>query len=99
MTFQLAMIIAVLVWLAWSMMNWFLSLAAIFVVADGRDTFGAITDAVDLLRRRSGPVFAVGTSFGLAHAAAFVVASSRRGGSAGLSVWPFPGGSCWLAWR
>jgi hypothetical protein len=75
MAFQLAMIIATLVWVAWSMVNWLLSLAAIFVVANGRDTFGAITNAVDLLRRRSGPVFAVGTSFGLAHAAAFILAS------------------------
>jgi hypothetical protein len=76
MAFQVVMIVFVLVWLVWSMINWFLSLAAIFVVAGGRDTFAAITDAVDLLLRRSGAVFAVSASFGLAHAAAFVVASS-----------------------
>lgn len=75
MALQTAMVIFVLVWLAWSMVNWFLSLAAVFVVANGQDTFGGIADAVDFLRRRSGPVFAVGTSFGLAHVAAFVVAS------------------------
>jgi hypothetical protein len=85
MAFQLVMIIATLVWVAWSMVNWLLSLAAIFVVANGRDTFGAITDAVDLLRRRSGPVFAVGTSFGLAHVAAFILASIAAAFPLGLA--------------
>lgn len=85
MAFQLAMVIATLVWIAWSMVNWLLSLAAIFVVANGRETFGAITDAVDLLRRRGGPVFAVGTSFGLAHAAALVVASIAAAFPLGLA--------------
>jgi hypothetical protein len=75
MALQIVMIIFALVWLTWSVVNWFLSLAAIFVVANGRDTLAAIADAVDFLRRRSGPVFAVGTSFGLAHMAAFIVAS------------------------
>jgi len=65
-----------LVWIAWSTLNWFLSLAAIFVVADGQDTFGAIADAVDLCRTRSASIFAAGTWFGLAHITAFVVASS-----------------------
>jgi hypothetical protein len=68
--------VALLVWLAWSTLNWFLSLAAIFVVADGQDTFGAITAAVDLCRTRSGSLFAAGTWFGLSHLTAFVIASS-----------------------
>jgi len=65
-----------LVCLAWSVVNWFLSLAAVFVVGDGQDTFGAIDAAADLCRTRAGPVFAAGTWFGLAHVGAFVVASS-----------------------
>jgi hypothetical protein len=68
--------ISLMVWFAWSTLNWFLSLALIFVVADGRDTFGAIAAAVNLCRTRSGSVFAVGTWFGLAHFTAFAVASS-----------------------
>jgi hypothetical protein len=68
--------VTMLVWFAWSTLNWFLSLAAIFVVADGQDTFGSIAAAVDLCRTRPGSVFAAGTWFGLAHIAAFVVASS-----------------------
>jgi len=68
--------VTMLVWLAWSTLNWFLSLAAIFVIADGHDTFGAITAAVDLCQTRPGSVCAAGTWFGLAHITAFVVASS-----------------------
>jgi hypothetical protein len=84
--FLIAMSIAGLVWLAWSAVNWLLSLAAIFVVARGRDTFGAISDAVDLLRRRSGAMFAVGTCFGLAHALAFVLASMASAFPLGLAT-------------
>jgi hypothetical protein len=68
--------VTMLVWFAWSTLNWFLSLAAIFVVADGEDTFGAIAAAVDLCRTGSGSVFAVGTWFGLAHITVFVVVTS-----------------------
>jgi len=86
MAMQIAMIIFALVWVAWSVVNWLLSLAAIFVVADGRDTFGAIGAAVDLMRRRGGPVFAVGTAFALARAAAFVVASIAAAFPLGLAA-------------
>ena len=72
----ITMTVAMLVWLAWSTLNWFLSLAAVFVVADGRDTLGAIAAAVDLCRTRAGSLFAAGTWFGLAHLTAFVVAGS-----------------------
>jgi len=59
----------------WSMLNWFLSLASIFAIGEGRDTFGALASAVDLFRSRSGPILAVGTWFGLAHAGAFFLFS------------------------
>ena len=65
-----------LVWLAWAMLNWFLSLAAIFVVAEGRDAFGAVASAVDFCRARTGSVLAAGTWFEVAHVVVFVVASS-----------------------
>ena len=68
--------VTMLVWFTWSTLNWFLSLASIFVVADGQDTFGAIAAAVGLCRNRAGSLFAVGTWFGLAHLTAFAVASS-----------------------
>jgi len=68
--------VILLVWLVWSVMNWFLSLAAVFVIAEGRDAFAAIASAVTLCRNRAGSVLAVGTWFGLAHIAAFVLATS-----------------------
>ncbi len=68
--------VTMLVWFAWSTLNWFLSFAVIFVVADGQDTIGSIAAAVDLCRTRSASIFAAGTWFGLAHISAFVVASS-----------------------
>ncbi len=64
------------VYLAWSTLNWFLSLAAVFVVRQGEDTLGAITAAVALCRTRTGSVVAASTWFGLAHAVGFVIASS-----------------------
>jgi hypothetical protein len=67
--------ILLLVWVAWSTLTWFLSVAAIFVVRDGEHTFGALAAAVDLFRNRSGPVLAASTWFGLAHLVAFFLAS------------------------
>jgi len=68
--------IGMLVGVAWSMLNWLLSLAAAFVIADGRDTFGAIAAAVDLCRFRAGSILAANTWFGLAHLVVFFIASS-----------------------
>lgn len=84
--FLIALTVITLVWLAWSIVNWFLSLAAIFVVARGRDTFGSIAAAVDLCATRPGSIFAAGTCFGLAHIAAFVVASSAIGFPLGFAA-------------
>ena len=67
---------SMLVWLAWSTVNWFLSLSSIFVVSEGQDTFGALSSAVSLCRSSAGSVFAAGTWFGLAHLTAFFVATS-----------------------
>jgi hypothetical protein len=68
--------IAILVWGAWAMMNWLLSVASVFVAAHGADTFGAISSAVGLCRDRLGAVLAVGFWFGMAHVVALSVASS-----------------------
>ena len=60
---------------AWSAVNWFLSLAALFVVSDGEDTFGAMGQAIDFVRDHLGRVSAVGTWFGVAHLGAFTIAT------------------------
>jgi hypothetical protein len=65
-----------LVWLFWSVLNWFLSLAPIFAVRDGQDTFGSVSAAIRFCRDRMGAVTAVGFWFGLAHLAAFILATT-----------------------
>jgi hypothetical protein len=74
--FFLALTLMLLVWIAWSSVSWLLSLASIFVVGHGEDTFGALSASVDLCRDRFGPVAAVGTWFGLAHIVLFILATS-----------------------
>jgi hypothetical protein len=74
--FLLSFFFVLLVWMVWSSVSWFLSVASIFVVRRGRDTFAALSDAVDLCRDHLGPVMAVGTWFGLAHLVLFVIATS-----------------------
>jgi hypothetical protein len=68
--------IGLFVWLFWAMLNWLLSLAAVFAVAEGATAVGAIVAAVDLLRQRPGAIVAASIWFGLAHSVAYVVASS-----------------------
>lgn len=74
--FFLASGMLLLLWLIWSTVSWFLSVAAIFVVRQGQSTFEALSSAVDLCRDQFGAVMAVGTWFGLAHVVVFFAASS-----------------------
>jgi hypothetical protein len=68
--------IASFVALAWWMLNWFLSLAAVLQVRDGEDALGAISAAVAFCRDRASEVFSVSFWTALAHMAACVVATS-----------------------
>jgi hypothetical protein len=54
-----------LVSLSWSTLNWYFSLAPIFVVRDNRSALGAVADAVQLVRRRGGDFSGVSTLYGL----------------------------------
>ncbi len=74
--FLVFLTILMFVGMAWGAVNWFLSLAGIFAVRQGQNTFGSICDAADLCRNRLGAVLAVGSWFGLAHGTALFVASS-----------------------
>ena len=74
--FLLTSAMLLVLWLIWSFISWFLSVAAIFVVRQAEDTFGALSAAVDLCRDHFGPVIAVGTWFGLAHLVLFLAATS-----------------------
>jgi len=60
---------------AW-LLNWWLSLAAIFAVRDGEDAMGSLSAAVTFFRGRFGAVCAVGAWTGLAHLVAFSVATT-----------------------
>jgi hypothetical protein len=71
--------LSLFIWVFWAMLNWLLSLAAIFVVAEDQPTSGAIAAAVDLLRHRTGPVLAASIWFGLAHGVAYSIASTVIG--------------------
>ena len=74
--FLICLSVLVLVGWAWSVVNWFLSVAAVFVVAEARGTFAAMASTIDLVRHRSASVFAAAVWFGLAHVTAFVAATS-----------------------
>ncbi len=76
LVFFLANTMLLVLWLIWSSVSWFLSVASIFVVRQGTDTFGALSATVDLCRDRFGALMTVGTWFGLAHLVLFLVATS-----------------------
>jgi hypothetical protein len=50
---------------SWSVVNWFLSLAPLLVVRDGRDGLAALSGAVALYRRRRSDFLTVGTILGV----------------------------------
>jgi hypothetical protein len=76
LAFLLFLPLAALVCLAWSSLNWLLSLAGLFAVRDGEDAVGAISAAVTLCRERAGAVSAVSAWTGMAHLVAFVGATT-----------------------
>jgi hypothetical protein len=76
LVFLLFLPIAALISVAWSGLNWLLSLAGMFVVRDGEDAVGAIAAAVALCRERTGAVAAVSSWAGLGHVVAFVGATT-----------------------
>jgi hypothetical protein len=65
-----------LVCLAWSGLNWLLSLAAVFAIRDGLDALEGVSAAVAFFREHSSRVVAVSTWAGLAHLVAFSIAST-----------------------
>src|ERR1700680_313402 len=80
--------LAALVGGLWLILNWFLSLVALFAVRHGndhhQDTLSAISAAVTLCRHRFGHVVAVSAWYGLAHIAAFMGASTVSSFSLGF---------------
>jgi hypothetical protein len=60
--------------LVWAALNWLLSTAAISVMTGKTRALDAVAATVRLCQKRTGPVLAVGTWFGLAHFGSFIAA-------------------------
>src|SRR5579872_6109511 len=67
--------LALLVFSAWSVLNWLLTLASIFVVRDQTDTFSSIASAVDLVRRRFAPLLATSSAWAIVRSVALLAAT------------------------
>ncbi len=67
------LLFTILIAMAWSAVNWFLTLATIFAVRDGRNTFGAVADAVQLFRRNAADFVAVSSWFGFLRVVLIIV--------------------------
>jgi hypothetical protein len=74
--FFLTLVFLFAVWLIWSSVSWFLSLASIFVVRNRESAFSALSSAATFCSTRGGPVALMGTWFGLTHVVLFFVATS-----------------------
>jgi hypothetical protein len=62
-----------LIWLAWAVLNWLLSAAAVFIVAEGKNSLASIGAMLRLLQSRPGGVLGASAVFGLIHGGALVV--------------------------
>ena len=78
--------LALLVGLAWFVLNWLLSLAAVYAVKNGENPIEAISAAVSFCRERPGAVAAISSWTGLAHLVAFVGATTVVSILMGLSA-------------
>lgn len=63
-----------LIWLAWAVLNWLLSAADVFVVAEGKNSLTSVGAILRLLQSRTTGVLGASAVFGLVHGGAFVVA-------------------------
>jgi len=64
------------IWLAWAVLNWLLSAAAVFVVAERNDSLASIGAMLRLLQSQTAAVLGASAVFGLLHGGAFVVAGA-----------------------
>lgn len=71
---RMVVVLCILIWLAWAVLNWLLSAAAVFVVAEGKDSLSSIGAILRLLQSRTGGVVGASAVFGLIHGGALVVA-------------------------
>jgi hypothetical protein len=76
-------------WVSWYLLNWIFSMAALFALAESRNTWDAIAATVEFCSRRTASVLAVNAWFGFAHLGSLFFAASVMAFSLGfLSVLP-----------
>lgn len=73
---RLWLLLLLLIWTAWGMVNWILSTSSMFVAVDRVSAFTAISSTLGWYRDRLGSVLAAGIWFGLIHGGAFLTACS-----------------------
>jgi hypothetical protein len=73
---RLWLLLLLLVWTAWAMLNWILSTSSLFVAVDCVSALTAISSTLGWYRDRLGSVPAAGIWFGLIHGGAFLTACS-----------------------
>jgi hypothetical protein len=73
--FFVLVLLTPLICIAWSQLNWLLSVASVFAIRDGEDALSSVSAAVTFLRERPGPILAVSLWNALARIVAFVGAS------------------------
>jgi hypothetical protein len=90
--FRLFGLIIFLVWLAWAVLNWWLSVASIFVVSEASSALASIALTGRFCQRAPGPVLATALFFGLVHLGALVAAWGAAFGmlsvAPAVGVWP-----------
>jgi hypothetical protein len=59
----------------WSLLNWFLTLAPIFIMRDGAGTLDSFVESLDLFRERSGPYMGAAVGLGLLRLALITIVS------------------------
>jgi hypothetical protein len=72
----LCLALVVLIWLAWEFVDWFLQVAPIFSVLDGRGPLTSIAGAVDLLQSAAAACFAIWGWFAFCRIALFLAMSA-----------------------
>jgi hypothetical protein len=73
---RLWLLLLLMVWTAWAMLNWILSASSLFVAVDCVGALAAISSTLGWYRERLGSVLAAGVWFGLIHGGAFLIACS-----------------------
>ena len=72
---RLVFVIWFCIWLAWAALNWLLSAAAVFVVAEGKNSLNSIGTMLRLVQSRTAGVLGASAAFGVVHLGGFLVAA------------------------